>query len=322
VIIAISRLMVMGAALAASTAAAEASRSPAELDFKQRCRQAGVIRCVGFDEPADFESFRLMPAADGRVRGTRDTSIQASGASSLRFAIPGRSAANAAGAWHGRLGGRFAPGSTLHLQFRQRFSAAMLKQRFEPGDGWKQIIIYGANSCGKLELTTVNLYHYGFPTLYTDCGARNLKQELQDGDILLQQGDYNCHYQGSRPPSECGYYRPDEWMTFYYQVDIGEWGTATSSIQAWMGYAQEPLKQFVNMAGYTLNSDEGRGDGFRQVLLTSYMTNKDQSQVHPTVSTWYDELIVSTRPIAAPALGPSPAQLISAPESAQAGAAR
>jgi len=37
------------------------------------------------------------------------------------------------------------------------------------------------------------------------------------------------------------------------------------------------------------------------VYLTTYMTGKDQGADHPTAFAWYDELIVSTEPIAVPA---------------------
>jgi len=33
------------------------------------------------------------------------------------------------------------------------------------------------------------------------------------------------------------------------------------------------------------------------------MTNKDSTQTHPTVHTWYDELIISRNPIADPGAG-------------------
>jgi hypothetical protein len=281
-------------------------------DFGARCSAPGVIKCIGFDEAADFGAGNLLPAFDNVVRGEMDTNIKASGAGSLRFEIPGRSAANAAGAWFDTLGRQFGPGDRFYLQFRQRFSSDMLEIDYAPGGGWKQIIIYGNASCGAVELTTFNAWLQGFPEMYTDCGARPFHEQLGGGDVLLQQGDYNCRYQSSRPPEECGYYHADEWMTFYYEIELGPWNQPGSNIRAYMAYEGEPLKQFIDMRNYTLHYDSDPSDTYKSILLTTYMTGKDASQDHPSTYTWYDELIVSTEPIPGP-IGVVPPPAISPP---------
>src|SRR5205085_1402264 len=40
------------------------------------------------------------------------------------------------------------------------------------------------------------------------------------------------------------------------------------------------------------------GNGLGQLLLTPYHTRKDPARAHPAGFTWYDDLIVSTQPIA------------------------
>src|SRR2546428_10516091 len=40
------------------------------------------------------------------------------------------------------------------------------------------------------------------------------------------------------------------------------------------------------------------GNGFGQFLLSPYHTNKDPNQDHPVGYTWYDDVIISTQPIA------------------------
>jgi hypothetical protein len=51
---------------------------------------------------------------------------------------------------------------------------------------------------------------------------------------------------------------------------------------------------------YTLYAAGDSVEGFNSVYLTTYMTNKDSAADHPTAYAWYDELIVSTEPIAPP----------------------
>ncbi len=290
--------LVAASLLGSSLAAAD---EPNQGNFAARCAGSGVTLCVGFDAESDFAEEYLLPSFDGKQRITLDREIRASGTGAARFEIPPNSAASPSGGWVAYLGKRYRPGTSLHVQFRQRFSSEMLDTEFAPGGGWKQVILHGNASCASVELTTVNQYHQGFPTMYTDCGARNLQIDLAGGDVLLQQGEYECHYQGKRPASQCGYYAPNEWMTFYYEIELGEWDTPTSQIRAYMAYEGKPLRQFVDMRDYVLHYDSSPRDSYKRVLLTTYMTGKDMSQAHPTAYTWYDELIVSSEPIPPPA---------------------
>ena len=64
-------------------------------------------------------------------------------------------------------------------------------------------------------------------------------------------------------------------------------------------YGQQ-LEQLVNEVGWTINQNGG-DDGFDSVTPTQSMTGKNPNTNHPTAHVWYDELIISARPIAAPA---------------------
>ncbi len=277
-------------------------------DFQTRCAGAGVVKCVGFDSSSDIpHNSVLRPASDGAFRGTIDASIRASGNGSLRFEVPSNSDANASGSYLDSLGGSFGQNSKFYVQFRQRFSDAMVNTNFAPGSGWKQVIFHAYNkSCGSVELTTQNIYLRGFPQMYTDCGGRSLQTNLGNGDALLQQGDYDCHYQ-SQNGSDCGWYVADEWITFYYEIEIGNWYQPNSNIRAYMAYEGQPLKQFIDIRNFALSYNNSSSDSYQQIQLTTYHTNKDSSQSHPTAYVWYDELIVSTQPIA-PADGSIPPQ--------------
>jgi hypothetical protein len=271
-----------------------------DADFAARCAAAGVLRCIGFDTPADFSAGQISPAADGVVRASRDTRVRASGASSLRFEIPSRSPPNSSGYWLDSLGAKFGQGRTFHFQFRQRFSAEMLSTRYREPAGWKQFIVYQAGpSCTSVQLVMINQYLRGVPTLYAACGRDNLYVELSDGDHLIQQGDYACRRRNP-PGTRCARYVADEWMSFGFQVDVGTFGKPDTRVQGWIGTGDRPIAKFIDFPDLVLNYEDWDGEGFNQIQLTPYQTDKDPRQAHPVAFTWYDELIVSRQPIAAP----------------------
>ncbi len=274
-------------------------------DFRLRCSGSGVVKCVGFDSREDFSGGRVSPAADGRILAELDTETSASGAGSLRFTIPTRSPANSSGYWLDSLGKRFGPGDTLHLQFRQRFSKTMLETQFEPVGGWKQFILYpaGQPSCTTMQFVMNNGYLRGFPTMYASCGRTGFEVPMPNGDIRLQQGDVDCRYQDK---SGCMRYRADQWMTFYFEIELGQFDSPTSHVRAWMGYAGKPLRQVIDFPAFNLEYDSSPSERLNQIQFTPYQTNKDPAHAHPAAYTWYDELIVSTEPIAAPGAAGKP----------------
>jgi len=280
------------------------SAIPQELQgFEARCRAQGGLVCQGFDSSDEFAAARyprsgLYPAWDGAIRGTMDTRIKASGSASLRFEVPSHSAANASGYWKQEMGKEFREETTFYVQFRQRFSKEMLKNNW--GDtNWKQMIIHNQSAtCGALELTTVQYYNAGFPTMYTECGSRSLFSNNGQPPTKLEQGDYNCWY-GKYNSKDCFYYPVGEWMTFYYQISIGHWGKPDSTVNAWVALDGKLYKQWIQMPNFILSADRP-SEGFDTVTLLTYMTGKSVGIDHPVAYTWYDELIVSTQPIAPP----------------------
>jgi hypothetical protein len=69
-----------------------------------------------------------------------------------------------------------------------------------------------------------------------------------------------------------------------------------------VGVPGQPMKQWINTTGLVLNCNDSPcgTDSYNSVDLLNYMTGKDPTVNHPTAYTWYDELIVSSQPIAAP----------------------
>jgi hypothetical protein len=289
--------------------AQSAQESPAEQvspelgDFQLRCRTSGVLVCQGFDTvdtfvPAKWPATGLYPSGDNAFRGTLDLTVKSSGSGSLRFEIPPHSPANVAGFWRQSFGRNFGEGNTFYVQFRQRFSKEMLKNSWG-GTSWKQVIFHNAGStCGDVELTTAQYYHTGLPIMYTDCGARGIATNGSTPPYQLEQGDYNCWY-GQYSAKSCFLYPANKWVTFYYRVAIGHWNQPDSKIEAWVSADGQPYKQWIRMQNFILHNATP-GHDYDTLTLLPYMTSKDTKVEEPTAYTWYDELIVSTSPIAAP----------------------
>jgi len=272
-------------------------------DFETRCHKEGVLVCEGFDsadkfKPATDPGSGLYPAWDGKYRGTLDVSVTASGGGSLKFTIPTYSAANSAGYWKQAMGKNFGEGSTFYVQFRQRFSPEMLTNSWGVDTYWKQVIIHnGPQTCADVELATINQHRAGYPTMYSQCGSDNFYDDLHNGDFLMEQGDFNCHYHKINA-RDCFMYPANEWITFYYKVRIGHWGKADSTIQAWVALPGKPYKQWIKMINHKL-FNASPGNDYDTVTLLVYMTAKDATKNGgPTAYTWYDELIVSQQAIA------------------------
>lgn len=283
-------------------------------DFQQRCAAPGVLVCEGFDDPARFRpayypASGLYPSGAGLFKGTIDSSITASGRGALRFEIDPYTSANSAGFWRQAFGKAFGPHSTFYVQFRFRISPEMLTQDWGDSSGntsWKVAIFHNfPKTCGSVELTTQENYLYGLPIMYTECGGRGMFTNGGKPPYLKQQGDtpttgYNCAFGTDyKKDPKCFRFEPNTWMTFYYQISIGDWGKPNSTIQAWVALPGQPFKQWVNMPNFVLDVDTP-GNDYDSVDLLNYMTGKDPKANHATAYTWYDELIVSSKPIAAP----------------------
>jgi hypothetical protein len=329
-----SQRMLWAAVLVIAAGGARAAATP-EADFSARCAAGGVLVCQGFDNVSKVSvsgEDGLYPVlGSSTFRGFSDTSIKTSGGGSLRFDIPSGSGDDPAGHWEQAFKKSFAQKSTFYVQFRQRFDTNFVSFNWgKTGQGTspKQAVFYDGNAtpCDNVELTTVDYYSTGAPIIYSECGNNaafgdpNNIGSYGGKTGTLQQGasktsGYNCVQDqtkaGTGNGSGCFLYTADKWVTFYYQIDIGSWGQANSSIQAWVSIDGGPYVQWVNVKNYTLRS--GSGSSYNRVMLTPYMTGKNASVDHPLAHTWYDELIVSTQPIAAPGGAAAPQTVVPNP---------
>jgi hypothetical protein len=325
------------ALLVALFAVPAAQATTADADFQARCGASGVILCQGFDDPAVFAHPRwpasgLYPEYNTtNYGGSQDTAVFASGGGSLKFTIPSFGGSDSAGSWRQLFTPNLSDGpsnavmfkenSTFYVQFQQRFSPEFLTNNWPGTYGtpgitwWKQEIISNDNStCGSVELTTVNAYQKGYPTMYSHCGDDGFQVPIPNFDYLNEQGasptdlSYNCHYHANQNvPGSCFMYPANTWVTFYYKVSIGTWGQPNSTIQAWVSVGGQPYVEWVNIQNHTLNEDPTKGADYDMITLTPYMSYRISSiSAGPTAYTWYDELIVSTQPIAVPGGTPPP----------------
>jgi hypothetical protein len=328
-----------GSGAGAAASAGSGGAGPAT-NFATRCAAPGVLRCVGFDAPDDIAGeWGIDPTGTmpGDAVPSLDTSVKASGASSLKFTVPSLSGPNTSGSYFANfsddLSVQLDSGDEFYVQWRQRFGTDFLTSEYAGGGGWKQVIIGEGSrpgdpvsSCTPLELVTFNPYHLGFAELYHSCGAKDDQYEpitppLDGADFALQNAVAGCTYQNATAPP-CFGYQPEAWMTFQVHVKIGTWYQNDgnyqhdSVVQLWIAREGEPSQLVVDMSpgdaacaaeqtslpqcktGYDLANLEIGVARYGQVWLLPYNTGKDPSVAYPETATHYDELIVSRDPIA------------------------
>ncbi len=293
----------------------------ADEDFRARCHAPGVIKCVGWDNALDFIPAHdgggyadgLYPADDGSYQGFMDPSNKTSGAGSLMFVIRPHVRANSTGYWRVNFGTypkltSFGPHSTLYLQFRLRLDPNMLKFRWNTvsNEGWKVFIVYGpipGPSCTGAQFVQENTYQTNVATGYTSCGSPPLFSHDGVPPMLIEQGDYKCRYghEGSYAgDSSCFTYPANTWITEYWVVEIGDFGKPNTHFMAYIAPQGKPLKRFIDLLNFTFNKDPSPDDALMSILLQPYMSGADGTKNNPTAYMWFDELIISTKPIAAP----------------------
>ena len=290
-----------------------------ESDFAARCAAPGVLLCEGFDSQSALDWNGSVGAAGkgffwnqgggpspGPNQGTLDNNIKVSGGGSLRFNIPDSRAPEGsgnAGQYRQPFGASFGEGSTFYIQWRMRFSPEMLALNATNtggGQGYKQIIVHNNGAtCAATELTFTNNYFANFPTWYTSCGARSVINTLPGNTYQYEQGDYAaCIYPGNLDSTHCWFFTANEWITFYWKVQIGTWGQPNSHLQAWAARGSGPLQMIFDKSDMQLDSS---GD-YNYLTLTPYMNRRAENgtPTHPQGYVWYDELVVSSQPIPNP----------------------
>jgi hypothetical protein len=281
-------------------------------DFTARCTAPGVVFCQGFDDASGFQQNVNIysNATYPGVFPVEDSSTGRSG-TSLRIDVPPFQGPNSGKFDSGFSGISGANGTDVYFQVATRISPEMLTGFSNFGwPTWKNHGFFNGNtSCTGLMLVT-GLHSSGVIPVGTGggCSAVGLYTNSGNPPYLLQQGDYNCQY-GSINSSTCFYWPTNTWITFYYHLKLG---TLNSSgdfpgtvVEAWVSINGQPYKKWLNLTNFYF-AGNGANAPFNHLELYPYMTGKDASQGgYPTAHVWYDELIVSTQPIVAPAVPPA-----------------
>src|ERR1051325_4737844 len=216
---------------AATSAPSSPTPPPSSANFTTRCAQPGVLKCVGFDSPADIaggfgdNSGIILSGAAAPVL---DPSVKASGASSLKMTIPPNSDADTSGSFFTNfsndLSTQFGENAEFFVQWRQRFSPEFVNTFFTDGGGWKQAIIGAgdkpgctaatstndicSSSCTALETVVQNTFQRGFAQMYNSCtgstshGAFNPFEDRCGAGFKRQSGRRNpsCLSPQATPP--------------------------------------------------------------------------------------------------------------------------
>ncbi len=301
-------------ASAVSVTVSNASGAAAALqDFKARCTAPGVVFCQGFDDASGFQqNVNIFPNATyPGIYPTQDTTVMRSGTSSIRIDIPAFQGPNM-GKFDSAFTGIGGNNSDIYFQVATRISPEMLSNfnnSLYQWPTWKnhgffngntsctgQSVVNVLNTDGKIPIAGQNCLSNGF---YTNGGVP---------PYLMQQGDYNCQYRGETPTT-CFYWPTNTWVTFYYHVHLAtidaNGNYPNSLIEAWVAVNGQPYKKWIDLPGYTITGN-GPGALWNHLELYPYMTGKSGAiGGYPTASVWWDELIVSSQPIVAPAVPPA-----------------
>ena len=212
----------------AADSASASSQASDTTSFQTRCAQPGVIKCVGFDDPADFNigsggtngayglNAGIFPPSgtSDYTLAARDTTVKASGNSSLRFTIPSNSGSDTSGSYFTNFSSdlslQFGENSDFFIQWRQRFSPEFINTRFAGSGGWKQIIIGTGDqpsqwyaSCTALEMVVHNNYQLGFAQMYDSCDGSASHGPYDPFEQFVPPYDFKL--QNGRPAPYCLY---------------------------------------------------------------------------------------------------------------------
>jgi len=271
-----------------------------------------------------------------------DTATSHSGSGTMKFTIPPNSDANSSGfftePFKRNSNGTFpyvgpgsSLGSVLYFQFYQKFDSNFVNTDYQcmGGEcaGWKQAIWYGnppnGASSSSLEVTMNNGWQRNVPQMYGQSGTDDYGIEdainCTYAKATSQGGSgsgFNSrpNYQSPLNPT-CFHFPVDQWVEFTGRIEIrGAANAPASRVQLWVN--GQPA---IDYGAARINWSGPDGNGLGQFLLTPYHTNKDPNRATPAGYTWYDDLVISTQPIAMSSGTTSPPPVSTTPPPAGSG---
>lgn len=276
--------------------------------------------------------------------GIQDTATYRSGTSSVRFTIPGLSDDEPNGWYAQGYGFNLTAGSTVYFSFAQRMDSNFVNEKVpQKGGGstyWKQFItswwdgVNEFNSCGNPDFVFVNDFNEGFPLGYLQCGQDPLQisssvspsgifnefsrqlitsgtwngttQTLTGGSLNASGAGYNCPYSSAQPNPNCFDYPINTWVTYMCEIQMGTFGTASSTITCSVSTPTSPAwRQIIYEPNHIITQDQSNYT-LNVLQLLPYWTGRDgTTSAGGTASTWYDEMIISQHPIPFPQTPPA-----------------
>jgi|SRR5690348_6713442 len=213
--------------------------------------------------------------------------------------------------------------STFYVQFAFRADTAYTTQWIT--DTYPKLHISynettGSGSCSPIALVTNDRLARSAPTMFNNCSGNQLTASSDgtyDGNgNYVQQGwtatapftGYQCLYDGPSWSAgnpigpNCFQWAANTWYTMEYKIGVGghnatacpSGGAAwvNSTVEAWVAPYGQQLKKWINLAGVPICED---GAGFNVWMLTQQATGHTGANSRAQV--WYDNFIVSTKPI-------------------------
>jgi hypothetical protein len=303
--------------------------------FTALCSQPGVVLCVPFDDASaipdnedapGIDNWQGIALGDPNYPPTIDTVNFSNGTGSLLLTVPASGTAGAAGYFYTNMDPNFSiqftEGAELFIQWRQMFDSVMLAESVG-GNGWKTFQLMTGDTptrhqpgCGNNEIVLQNTYFRGFPQGYDACEGHASYGPFQDfytddsgivetspaANMNMQQPlSSNCRYDTQPRFQDCVRYFGGEWMTFQLHIILGPLVNNEyqgSTVQLFIARQGQDGVQALNIPSFNLNASSNTSEqNLGRILLDVYNTNRSGSYSQDTY-VWYDDLIVSTQPIA------------------------
>lgn len=250
--------------------------STANDDFARRCADPAVVRCYNFDSDAQLSNKRFIkpygyeyfaatasPASGNVKRPYIDYTTFASGGGALRMDVPSQSGPDGGGNWFGEWSYDgsvlFGANSKFYVQWRQRFSKALLDTLFlntgGTATGPKLVLITAGDippgldpaypnghvyaSCEKIEIVVVKYPAHQFPVAYNECGVYRgfyekvtapgqtnaldwkVENAMPEGCLYSVFKKQGYKTQPIPPTPGCFNLLPNQWYTFQVEVTLG-----------------------------------------------------------------------------------------------------
>jgi hypothetical protein len=299
--------------------------------FTALCSQPGVVLCVPFDDASAIPDNEDAPGINNWqgigsfISGYApviDNTNFSNGGGSLMFTIPASGNAGDSGYFYTDLDPNFSiqfhAGDEFWVQWRQMFDSVFLGE-YVGGSGWKQFLLAAGDTpyrhqpgCDPPEIAIQNTYYRGFAQGYNACEGHPSYPAFQDldtddslvvetnlsADMNMQQvASLNCRYDTQPKFQDCVWYFPGEWMTFQLHIILGPLVNNEyqgSTVQLFVARQGQDGVLAINIPSFNLDATYGN---LGRILLVPYNTGRLGSYSQDTY-TWYDDLIVSTQPIA------------------------